>query len=750
MVSCCLGAATVAGIEERGKARTYAIEIRVRPAHGMRADACADFGAGDLAVRLRGERVDPDRVAIDRRPRRRVHALLLDTSASMNKKLDDVRAAAAGYVRRLDPELERAFVMTFDDSPAMVAALTANRERLLAAVEEIRPGGFTALNDGLLTAIDELSLSLDRPALVLITDGFDTTSSAFRDDVRIALAQRPDLAVFPIGYALPSQFRAGGHDSTQLFLQALADTSNGRFFESNPLEDLPAVYAEIRALLDSEATVLVADPEPERDAGVVRVGSTRRDCGVEMLSGLNAASPAKTPERSYVGALRMAPFHDVDAGCEKAGYGRAKADLLEAAGNALRGCLLDVVSESGILHDRYGTGSGAGRWRRNPYNETRMRRVAFPIPPLETLPSDPAEALDRWAAELARRSPAGRAEPRKIAERDGEVAIPVTASPVLVQGATLLRIRPDWAAALATDPEYAAHAHAGLQAEAALELADLREHYRLSAPGTSEAALDAAVRDSAAGRRIRERVERPGPRDLTRRLAGWFGDVAAAELFRRLEGRWLQQLLDGQDDPLAAIPDYLQRWETLLPWFRRADHVRVAGVMLPVRDPDDGRVGLYRVLLPRPAWVLARVQGRSGERGWVDVPFDEIPERPVALEEWAKLLAEWPELAAALRAGGYHLAELRYEPRGKPRHRDPGRVFRSFTTRASFHAAAGAGALAVSWVIDRDKHARRMTLTRSIEADGDPALLASAPGLGVNEGLDDTPDGAGVDAGEQR
>ena len=112
-------------LEERARVRVHAARVRIEPTSRARPGECLDLGIDDLKVRLRGELVEGAGILeLERDRRPAVHALLIDTSGSMFGQLDRVRAAAIAYVERLDPEHDRAFVATFDESVLLASAVT--------------------------------------------------------------------------------------------------------------------------------------------------------------------------------------------------------------------------------------------------------------------------------------------------------------------------------------------------------------------------------------------------------------------------------------------------------------------------------------------------------------------------------------------------------------------------------------------------------------------------------------------------
>ncbi|MDX1388893.1 MAG: VWA domain-containing protein, partial [Acidobacteriota bacterium] len=193
-----------AELTEDVEVRLQTARLRIEPTQDAEPGECLGMDITDLKVSLRGERVtDPGDIRLERERRPTLHALLIDTSGSMRGKLHHVRRAASGYVRGLDPEFDRGLVASFDESLLLMTGATADREALLQGIKSVRMSGSTTLNDGLYYIIRELDGHLERPVILLLSDGVDTASLYDSWDVLDLIESREDLSVFVIGLNLP-------------------------------------------------------------------------------------------------------------------------------------------------------------------------------------------------------------------------------------------------------------------------------------------------------------------------------------------------------------------------------------------------------------------------------------------------------------------------------------------------------------------------------------------------------------------
>ena len=189
--------------------------------------------------------------------------LMIDVSPSTEYKIEEIQAAASAFVQQLKPQ-DQVMVIEFDSSVHVLTELTGDRDKIYKAIRRTGFGDGTSLYD----AVDfSLRKRLDkiegRKAVVLFTDGVDTTSfkSSFERTVRDA--EESESMIFPIYYntflsnrgigqggamsvpatiGLPSIGGGGAGQSSaeyargRAYLTALADATGGRVFrpESTP------------------------------------------------------------------------------------------------------------------------------------------------------------------------------------------------------------------------------------------------------------------------------------------------------------------------------------------------------------------------------------------------------------------------------------------------------------------------------------------------------------------------------------
>lgn len=179
-------------------------------------------------------------------------ALLLDTSRSTREVLDDIKKAAATFLKQLRPQ-DSAMVASFDYAVHLLSPLTTDRKALERAVKraEIGEEFGTTMNDAVNEVIARAFKSVKgRKAIILLTDGKDVGSKVSAREL-LTSAEEADTLVYPIFYAtLPmrrNRFAFGGRRIDRInsraagYLEDLADASAGRFYPSE-VTDLKATF----------------------------------------------------------------------------------------------------------------------------------------------------------------------------------------------------------------------------------------------------------------------------------------------------------------------------------------------------------------------------------------------------------------------------------------------------------------------------------------------------------------------------
>jgi VWFA-related protein len=139
-------------------------------------------------------------------------ALVLDVSPSTEYHIEDIRRAAVAFVDKLLPQ-DSVIVIKFDHGIDVLTKATKDRQKIYKAIDEADFGWGTSLYNAVDEALrKQLSRIEGRKAVVLFTDGVDTTSRKNSYDSTMNYAEESDSLIFPIYYNtyLDNRRRTGG------------------------------------------------------------------------------------------------------------------------------------------------------------------------------------------------------------------------------------------------------------------------------------------------------------------------------------------------------------------------------------------------------------------------------------------------------------------------------------------------------------------------------------------------------------
>jgi len=135
--------------------------------------------------------------------------LMLDTSPSTQFRLEDIQDAAISFVDQLRSD-DKVMVVSFNDNIKVLCDLTTDREKIHRAIQRSRTGDGTRLYDAVDMVINEqLSRIQGRKAIVLFTDGVDTTSKRASYESNITDAQELDALIYPVQYDTSRDMNVG-------------------------------------------------------------------------------------------------------------------------------------------------------------------------------------------------------------------------------------------------------------------------------------------------------------------------------------------------------------------------------------------------------------------------------------------------------------------------------------------------------------------------------------------------------------
>jgi VWFA-related protein len=209
--------------------------------------------------------------------------LMIDTSPSTRYKIDDIHWAAIHFLNQLRP-VDKVMVVSFDQRVRLwTPEPTADRKELYTAIYKTNFGSGTSLYEAVsaVAGLEQMKAT-GRKAMVIFTDGVDTTSRMASLQSTIEQTEEIDALIYPIRYDTQERTRGGNpsaptaidltkimrdnggvmippsavvmagrggssaeYERGQKYLQTLADNSGGRMFDADTTTNLDAAFAGI-------------------------------------------------------------------------------------------------------------------------------------------------------------------------------------------------------------------------------------------------------------------------------------------------------------------------------------------------------------------------------------------------------------------------------------------------------------------------------------------------------------------------
>jgi Ca-activated chloride channel family protein len=203
-------------------------------------------------------------------------SLLIDTSASMENRLQIAQEAAVGFAKKMRPQ-DLAQVVDFDSRVEITQNFTSNVTDLERAIRATVAGGSTSLHNAIYISLKELAKirakseeDIRRRAIIVLSDGEDTSSLVTYEEV-LELAKRSETALYTIGLQPRDAPASKGFREAEFVLRQLAQETGGRAFFISRVEELKDVYGTISSELSSQYTMGYASKNGRRDGGWRRV-----------------------------------------------------------------------------------------------------------------------------------------------------------------------------------------------------------------------------------------------------------------------------------------------------------------------------------------------------------------------------------------------------------------------------------------------------------------------------------------------
>jgi Ca-activated chloride channel homolog len=221
-------------------------------------------------------------------------ALVLDASGSMRTNMRFLQEAALTFVHKLT-DVDQALVVQFNESIKGSAEFTGDVERLEQFVEALQAWGGTSLYDAIHYGLNRIKDQPGRKALVVFSDGADTTSSMKEQEV-VDYARAVEATVYCVGIRGASGLMAR---SPRGFLRKVAQETGGSFFFPDNVGDLIKVFSGISEELHNHYALAYSPKKgPDGMWRDIVVKLKRKDAEIRVRKGYFAVArkrPAPSP-----------------------------------------------------------------------------------------------------------------------------------------------------------------------------------------------------------------------------------------------------------------------------------------------------------------------------------------------------------------------------------------------------------------------------------------------------------------------
>jgi len=192
--------------------------------------------------------------------------VVFDLSGSMSNKLDKARLAAIQFFKTANPQ-DDFFIVSFNDRAQLLSRFTTSVEELQNRLMYAAPKGRTALLDAVYLALSQMKGARNtKRALLILSDGGDNHSRYNERDIK-NFVKESDVQLYAVGIYDPvgARSRSAEELNGPSLLQEITETTGGRAFSVENLNDLPDIAAKIGMELRNQYVVGYKPGNTQRD-----------------------------------------------------------------------------------------------------------------------------------------------------------------------------------------------------------------------------------------------------------------------------------------------------------------------------------------------------------------------------------------------------------------------------------------------------------------------------------------------------
>jgi Ca-activated chloride channel family protein len=181
-------------------------------------------------------------------------ALLVDISPSVEPVFEEEKRTASAFLRSVLGKRDLALVLAFDRYVTLTQDYSEDLPSLTSAVSglELSKGG-TSLFDAVYLASEKLAREAGRKAIVILSDGIDTTSKYDMGKAMIA-AQKGNAVIYSIS-----------NSGSPRTLRVMSEETGGAFFKINRSGDYEKIFDQISLELRAQYSIAYHSTNTARD-----------------------------------------------------------------------------------------------------------------------------------------------------------------------------------------------------------------------------------------------------------------------------------------------------------------------------------------------------------------------------------------------------------------------------------------------------------------------------------------------------
>jgi VWFA-related protein len=224
--------------------------------------------------------------------------MLIDTSPSVRPVFEEEKLTAVQFLRTVLKPADLAMVIGFDRTVTLVQDYTDSAGMLEEAIESLELGGGTSVYDAVyLASKEKLQNEAGRKAIILISDGADTTSKVREFEALVAVHQS-NAVVYSISNAGRGFFSGrrgiGGDPET---LRKFAEETGGAMFFVENRNGFRKIFDQIAMELRSQYSLGYVSTNSAKDGKYRKIKIVPRDPGfkIQARQGYYAARTSEKP-----------------------------------------------------------------------------------------------------------------------------------------------------------------------------------------------------------------------------------------------------------------------------------------------------------------------------------------------------------------------------------------------------------------------------------------------------------------------